>query len=380
MCACGEIYQLIRGIYQLIQPSKKLNTIEFLSYAAIATIADISPIVGDNRIIVKNGLTSYAINHVLGSGLMALLKQSNIHNPVLTQADVSFKIAPKINAAGRISSPDIAYKLFIERNPSAAEELAKCLGQYNNERKELQKKIEEQAICLVQENINDFTHGILVCDKNWHIGVVGIVAARIAEVFNKPTLIVGCNGGFCKGSGRTIPGVNIKEILDMCPELFEGYGGHEGAVGITISPDKLKNAGKIFNAACKKYFEQYNINPEPFLYYDAKIKSEIVNPKTAELIYKNLYPYCVENNAEPIFLLSKAIINRVSVSNGANWQLLTIFVNNIPHPFKTFNTKFDANLSGKTVDLYFSFQQIYELPPNKFSNNFELMVRDIVCT
>lgn len=378
MCTCGEVYQFIRGVYQLTG-NKAINPIEYLTLSAIGTVADVMPIVSDNRIIVKNGLTSYAINHVVSSGLTALLKASNINAPVLTQMDVSFKIAPKINAAGRIDEPDIIYGLFTERDPDMALKIANFVGTYNDERKELQKKIEGEAITQVEAAEEKFTHGILVRD-DWHVGVVGIVASKLTEKFYKPALVIGNNNGIWKGSGRSVKGVNLKAILDMCPEIFEGYGGHEAAVGVTLKNDSLETAADVFNAACKKYYELNKISFEECNFFDAKVNAQLINPKTAEVFTDSLYPYCDENNAEPVFMLPDALIHNTSINQGKGWRLLTFHASrdiDIPYPFKVFGHKFGQALEGRKADIFFSFCQIPEKPRNQYET-FELMVKDIV--
>lgn len=378
MCACGEIYQFIRAIHQL---NKKVAPIEFLSLAAIGTIADMSPIISDNRIIVKNGLTSYAINHVVASGLVAMLKQSRIYQPVLTQEAVSFKIAPKINAAGRVANPDIVYGLFTERDPDIAYQIAEFVAGYNDQRKAIQKEIEIEAIEQAKTKIDNFTHGMLVHQSDWKIGVVGIVASRLTEEFNMPALVIGNHNGVWKGSGRSIKGVNIKEVLDKCSELFMTYGGHAGAVGCTIKNELIDEAASIFNDACKRYFEENNISRDSCSFYDAKVDAKLIVPKTAEMLAQSLYPYCEANNSEPIFMLPDATIFNITTKEGTGWKLTSFNVERkgvrIEYPFKTFNAKFGQSMEGKKVDLLFTFPQIYEKKPNEYST-FEIFVTDII--
>ena len=377
MCSCGEVFQFIRGIHQL---DKRVKPIEFLTYAAMGTIADCSPIVKDNRIIVKNGLTSYCINHILSSGLTALMKQSRINAPTLSQMDISFKLAPKINAAGRMSDANIAYSLLTERNSDIADKIAKMLTDYNDERKLLQKRIEEEAIVCVESDKANSTHGILVWCKGWHIGIVGIVASKLTEIYNKPALVIGDNGGVLKGSGRSIKGVNVKEILDLCPEIFITYGGHAGAVGVTLKNECRNDASKIFNDACRKYFEDNNIDNDNFRYYDAKLTAKAIDPKTSQLIADNLYPYCDENNPEPIFMLPDAIIRKPIFHEGAGWKLMSFNCERdveVKYPFKMFSPKWGSEIEGRKADIYFSFPQATEMAQNRYSQ-FELMVSDIV--
>jgi len=376
MCAAGEIFQFIRGIRWL---TKKINPIEYLSLAALATVADVSPVVGDNRIIVKNGLTEFAINHVVSSGLKSLMRQSKIYGKNLTQHDVSFKIAPKINAVGRIFNPDIVFGLLIERDPDIANNTAEYIMGYNEERKKIQKEIETEAIKLAEKQ-ND-KNGILVVGDSWHIGVVGIVASRLVEVFNKPSIVVGKMGKIWKGSGRSVKGVNLKEILDTCPEIFETYGGHSGAVGVTVKPEMIGEAHKIFDKACDRYYSQKSISKENVNYYDAMIDIPLLSPDTSTMLNNSLYPYCVENNAEPIFMIPQARIIDTKLIEKETWRLLTFYIERkgkrCPYAFKFFTKKFGTELEGRLADVLFTFPQHNTFGETKYSQ-FELSAIDIV--
>ena len=375
MCACGEVFQFIRGIRWI---TKRVDPIEFLTYAAIGTVADVSPIIGDNRIIVKNGLTEYAINHVLGAGLNAMLKQARIHPASLTQEDISFKIAPKINAVGRMYHPDIVHGLLIERDIKSAEKLADYITTYNVERKEVQSKIEREAKKIVE--LGQFTHGILVYGEDWHIGVVGIVAARLADTYDKPSLVVGYRNGVWKGSGRSAHGINIKEILDLCPEIFEGYGGHAGAVGLTLRKDCLDTASQVFNEACKKYLKGHPLGGDnPDKYYDAKLKLQVVTPQICRKLLE-LYPYCKEHNPEPIFSLVGVKIVEPTYIEKDTWRLLKFYVEKdgykIPYYFKTFAPPCGLEIEGRKANIIFSFPQKTEDSANRYFS-FELNAVDI---
>lgn len=375
MCACGEIFQFIRGIRWL---TKRVNPVEFLSYAAIGTIADVSSIIGDNRIIVKNGLTDYALNHVVSTGLKALMRHSKIYTNTVTQHDVAFKIAPRINAVGRLFNPDIVFGLLIERDPDIANNTAEYVIGYNEERKKIQKVIEDEAVmkATAQKNKN----GIMVVG-DWHIGVVGIVASKLVEVFNKPAIVIGKLGEVYKGSGRSTKGVNIKEILDICPELFVAYGGHAGAVGVTLKPENISKAHKVFDKACGKYFSKNSLSKEVVNYYDAMLDVGLINPKTSILLRNSMYPYCDEYNSEPIFMIPQATIMDASVMEKEHWRLLTFFVERngkrCPYPFKFFTKKFGTEIEGRTADILFSFPQHDNFEATRFSQ-FELYVTDIV--
>jgi single-stranded-DNA-specific exonuclease len=327
---------------------------------------------GDNRIIVKHGLRADAINHMLAYGFMALLEESRIPVYDLTEEDVKFKIAPKINAAGRMLHPDIAFNLLAEHDKQLAEPMAEYLINFNEERKVLQKKIEQEAIEIVKKQ--NPTHGIMVCNEAWHIGIVGIVASRLTETFHQPAVVVGKHGETWRGSGRTLNGINIKEVLDKCSDLFVKYGGHADAVGVEVKSDKVLEAPAVFNQACKEYIEKNNISMEKKNYYDAKLSIAAVSPKTSEFVKEKLYPYCDENNAQPVFMLPNVKITNLTVKDGKGWRLLKFKVEKdgevSKYPFKIFSSKFSGDLEGVNADVFFMFSQKYR--------DSELQVVDIV--
>jgi single-stranded-DNA-specific exonuclease len=361
-CACGEVFHFIRGIRWL---TKKVNPIEFVSLAAIGILADVSPIIGDNRIIVKNGLNNGCLNNVVASGLNSLIRTSGIRNSSLSQEDVLFKIAPRINAVGRLSKPDMAYRLLIEQNPEISDELAQNLNEHNNERKKLQKKLEKEAIEEVEANLGKFPNAIALYKAEWPIGLVGLMASRLVEKFCKPAIVMGKNGDIIKGSGRSLENVNLKVILDNCKDVFENYGGHSMAAGVTVKSHSLNDVNDALNKACEIYYEEHG-RPEEIRYYDAELRPQSVTLEVAEKIKCNLYPYCSQFNPEPVFLLSDATIVEPELFERADWKILSFYVSkdgvktNIK--FKMFSDDLGTEISGMKADVYFSFPQSFIYP------------------
>ena len=374
MCACGEVFQFIRGIRWL---TKKIDPVEFLTYAAIGTVADVSPVIGDNRIIVKNGLTKYAIDHVRGIGLHALLQQSKLNSSSLTQDDIAFKIAPRINAVGRMYHPDIVHNLLLERDTLMANKIAEHIATYNDERKEVQSNIEKSAHQMVSDN--KLSNGILVINKEWHIGVVGIVASKLVDTYNVPAIVVGYHNGIWKGSGRSSNGVNILEVLNSCPDIFDGYGGHAGAVGVTLSEDSIEDAPRKFDEACQKYFENKLGEIDSNKYFDAVLKPHAIT-KDIGAVIMNLYPFCKSNNPEPVFKVKDVEIVDVDFIEKDTWKLLKFKVVKdnfqVPYGFKTFTPKCSTEIAGRKANVIFTFPQKTEEPTNPFFK-YELNVIDI---
>jgi single-stranded-DNA-specific exonuclease len=373
MCAAGEVFQFIRAVRTL---TKKIDPIQFLSMASIATIGDAMPIKGINRIIVKNGLKKYALNHVVGYGISTLMFNNKIRN--LTQTDVAYKIVPLLNAVGRMGDADLAYRFLVDSNRDRVEGMAKLLDGFNTERKRLQKKIEIEVEKIIKKNPKDYPHGVLVYNPEWETGIVGIVAAKIVEKFKKPALVAGEINGEIKGSSRCPHTLNIKDILDNCKQIFENYGGHAQAAGVTLNRNFLNEANKLFNEACKKYTDEHSIVNEETSYYDAELKIDSVSLETAKTLLNNLYPYCNQTNPEPIFKISSVRIENCQLFEPKGWKILSFSMskNGVKSKlsFKMFTDKFGTELEGTKVNLYFQFPQSYE---NDNFGKYQLSVIDI---
>jgi single-stranded-DNA-specific exonuclease len=374
MCACGEVFQFIRGIRKF---TNYVNPIEFLSYAAIGTLADSQPIVGDNRIIVKNGLTKYAFDHVTASGLNSLIRAKIKYCEVITQTDIEFRIAPMINAAGRIETPDMVLRLLIECDPNLASEMASTISDINEQRKDLQSFVEGDAVKKAKEI--KAKNGVFVYGENYHIGIVGIVASRVVEETGKPALVIGYHNGVWKGSGRSIPNVNLKEILDNCSFMFAKYGGHAAAVGVTVKEEYLEKAQDIFEKACEDYYKSHQVNNKLIRTYDASLTFKAVNEEMSALLRDNLYPYCKEHNSEPIFQLKDVRMTSCDLRKGKGWRILTFNLYKgeevLSPKFKWFSPKYEKEIEDELVDVYFTFPQHWD--NTKRFEEFDLTVVDI---
>lgn len=362
-CTGGEVFQFIRGIRWL---TKKVNPIEFLPYAAISILADVSPIIGDNRIIVRNGLKEYAMKHLTSSGLICLLRKSGVYSKDISQEDVLFKIAPRINAVGRLEKPDIAFNLLIEQDLSTAELIAQCMSERNDERKKIQKQMTREAILNINANLKNYPNGILVFNPNWNIGVVGLVASRLVEHYFMPAIVAGQNGEIWKGSGRSLEGVNLKAILDSCNGIFDTFGGHEMACGVTLNKDNLSVANQIFNEACGKYYEKHG-RPEEIRYYDAMVKPSSLNLHAAKGLLKTLYPYCSQYNPEPIFLMPDVTISDTELFGKEEQKMLAFNVERdgkkSAFPLRSFTDVIGTEINGCKADVYVTLPQTINANP-----------------
>ena len=227
LCGAGVAFKLVQALGgdEAIEPLWEL--------AAMATIADIVPLMDENRVIVANGLKSMACTQ--RPGLIALMESSGVEPKNVTASDVAFRMAPRINAGGRLALASRGVELLTTRRIDTAKEIAEELDQDNTKRRDLEMDIFMQADALVLKEI-DFQRdrAIVVCGENWNPGVIGLAASRLVEKYKWPAILLSQDGDVCVGSARSITGVNIHDAMATCRDLFVRFGGHAQAAGLTI--------------------------------------------------------------------------------------------------------------------------------------------------
>ncbi len=227
LCGAGVAFKLV----QALGGEEAIESLWEL--AALATIADIVPLMGENRVIVANGLKAMAATK--RPGLLALMESSGVEPAHVTASDIAFRMAPRINAGGRLALASRGVELLTTRKLDIAREIAQELDQDNTKRRELEMEIFNQADHLAQTEI-DFLQerAIVVCGEGWNPGVIGLAASRLVEKYRWPTILLSRDGDVCVGSARSIPGVNIHDAMATCRDLFVRFGGHAQAAGLTI--------------------------------------------------------------------------------------------------------------------------------------------------
>ena len=227
LCGAGVAFKLVQAIggTEAIEPLWEL--------AALATIADIVPLMDENRVIVSYGLAAMAATQ--RPGLIALMESAGVDPQKVTSADVAFRMAPRINAGGRLALASRGVQLLTTRRMDTAREIAEELNQDNIRRRELEIDIFKQADEMTRQQI-DFMNerAIVVCGEGWNPGVIGLAASRLVEKYKWPTVLLAQDGDICVGSARSIPGVNIHDAMSTCRDLFVRFGGHAQAAGLTI--------------------------------------------------------------------------------------------------------------------------------------------------
>ena len=268
---------------------------EDLDLVALGTIADVVPLHGENRIFVKSGLP--AIQKTKNFGLQALIKGARIKKK-LTPRHVGFILGPRINAMGRIDSAQKSLDLLLSESLEEATGLAQVLEDYNRQRQKMQSEIIDSALKKVEQEVNFETDRVIVIgEKGWHRGVVGIVAARVMDTYYRPAIVLSIEDGIAVGSARSIKGFHLFDALSQCVPLLENYGGHKYAAGLTVREENISDLREKMNQiACDTLCADDLI---PSLSIDCEIALGDVNMDLVNLVNK-LEPYG-EGNPEPIF-------------------------------------------------------------------------------
>ncbi|MEE8298180.1 MAG: single-stranded-DNA-specific exonuclease RecJ [Thermodesulfobacteriota bacterium] len=300
----GVIFNLVFALRRALRDegffkNGEPNLGDYLDLVALGTVADCAPLLDVNRILVKEGIKRMQSPKRLG--VQALKEASSIKGEV-TSYDLGFKLGPRINASGRMSTADNAVALFISENLEEARELAKELNEKNSNRQGTEAEIIKEAISLLESNPALIgTNSIVLASRNWHPGIIGIVASRIVERYEKPTMLIAIGeDGVGKGSGRSLEGINIYAALSECRELFLQFGGHEQAAGLSIREENVEKFREMFDKALENSEEQY----EKKLKVDCAIELDSL---TDSLIseFELLQPFGI-GNPEPA-LLSRTV-------------------------------------------------------------------------
>ncbi|MEE1530979.1 MAG: single-stranded-DNA-specific exonuclease RecJ [Clostridia bacterium] len=311
LAGVGVVFKLIQAI------SIKLNLdnreyLKYLDIVCVGTISDIVPLVDENRVITKLGLKLVPISKNIG--LRTLLASTGYKE--VNSTTISFGIAPRINACGRMGEEKEALRLFLTNDLHEAKEITERLNNYNLERQETEKRIFKQALEQIENGEKDKSC-IVLGQEGWHHGIIGIVASKVTDIYFKPSILICFEGEEGKGSGRSIPGFNLHDAVMNCDTYVEKFGGHSMAIGINV---KRENFEKF-----KKEFEEYTQNSHisdiiPIIQIDKQVDIKKINIQEVNEL-KLLEPYG-EGNKMPVFLIKNLkILSIRSLSEGKHIKL-----------------------------------------------------------
>jgi single-stranded-DNA-specific exonuclease len=260
LCSVGIVFKLCHALLKT-RPLPEFDLKSTLDLVALGTVADIVPLCGENRLLVQRGAIQIAQTSRVG--LRKLMQVAGVRPPILPE-DIGYRLGPRLNAAGRLSTAEKSLRLLLTEDDGEATALAAELDHQNRERQEVEKQIFEAAIEKIQEDRLDLAGdaAIVVGAPGWHPGVLGIVASRIARRYHRPTIVIGFDeNGLGKGSGRSIEGLNLVEALSCCAEGLDKFGGHEMAAGLALREENLDLFAEGFRKAARELLSDEALQP-----------------------------------------------------------------------------------------------------------------------
>ncbi len=380
---CNYPYKHLSGCgvgFKLIQAFALINNIPFsqltplLDLIALSIASDIVPITGENRILAYYGLKQ--INSNPSTGVKGLIEVCGLNDKEITISDIVFKIGPRINASGRMKQASEVVQLLVSRDSAFVKEKSGTINEYNNDRKDLDKNITDEAIALIRSSeYLQQKKSIVVYKHDWHKGVIGIVASRLSEEYYKPSIVLAVSNGMASGSARSVSGFDIYKAIESCRDLLENFGGHMYAAGLSMPEANIP--------AFIERFEKYvieNILPEqtyPQVEIDAVIQFKDITPKFFRVL-KQFAPFGPEN-MKPVFASKKVFDYGTSRLVGKDQEHLKLelidsssenVMNGIAFRMYEYN---DYLKALNPLDI------CYTLEENSFNGNItiQLMIRDI---
>ena len=317
LAGVGVTFKFVQAISKKLDLDRK-TYLKYIDIVSLGTIADIVPLVDENRIIVKYGLI--LMEQTRNVGLHALINASGYANgEPLSSTVISFGLAPRMNAAGRMGKPDLALELLLEKDPQKAMNMALELSETNKTRQNVEKEIIDEIINMVESQKLYEKDVIVVYHEGWHHGVIGIVASKITEMYYKPTILISVENGVGKGSGRSIEGFDLHEAVSECADMLLKFGGHEMAIGLSISEEMIEK----FTDKLNEIAESKNIRElQPTLPVEAEITSKEISIDTIKEL-EALKPYG-EGNPMPLFVYRNAKVEGVRLLSNEKHLKLTL--------------------------------------------------------
>ena len=373
LSACGVGFKFMQAFARNNGMNELGMLYPLLDLCAISIATDIVPITGENRVLSYNGLRRMNDNPC--NGLKAIIELCGLKDKKeLTNSDIVFKIGPRINASGRMMNGKEAVDLLLARDLATAHECAERISEYNETRKELDKRVTEEAIQMVDKMDIKDKKSILVYNSSWHKGVIGIVASRLTEHYYRPAIVLTSALAFASGSARSIQGFDVYSAINSCRDIIENFGGHTYAAGLTLKEEKIPE----LTERIERWVEEHitDVQQRQHLDIDMEVKFNDVTPR----LYKSLRvlsPYG-PGNQKPMFVVRRIKDQGRSRLVGKEQEHIRLElidpVTNFTHNGIAFNqaSKFELVKSGKPFDIVFTIEE------NTFSkNNIQLLVKDI---
>lgn len=364
LAGVGVVFKLIQAISQVYKLEEK-EYLKYLDIVCVGTISDIVPLVDENRVITKLGLKLVEVTKNVG--LKSLL--ATIGYKKVDSSAISFGVAPRINACGRMGHEQDALQLFLTDNVVEAVKISQKLNEYNKQRQDIEKKIFEEVLTKIENGEKD-KPCIVLAEKNWHHGVIGIVSSKVTEMYYKPSILICLENGEGKGSGRSIQGFDLHEALTKCSNHVDRFGGHSMAIGISVSEDNFE----AFKSEFENYVSNTNINELiPVIKVDEEVFAKDININAVNEL-NALEPFG-EANKMPIFMYRNLRINSIRALSDGKHLKLTLKDENMIIDAIGFNmgNLVDEFLIGDKIDV------LGNLEVNRFNGreNVQINLKDL---
>ncbi len=298
LAGCGVALKLIMAIEQDIEGVLE----QYADIAAIGTIGDVVPLTKENRVIVKRGLSE--MEYTENQGLLSLISASGLEADSMTSTAVAFGLCPRINAAGRYLSPAAATELFLAQTKKIAQAKAEQLCELNSRRKDTEAEILEKAKQQLKANPKMFNERVLIVyGEGWNHGIIGIVSARLLELYEKPCIVIGIEGNEARGSARSIDGFSIYTALDYCSDLLTKFGGHTKAAGFSLEKDKLPQFIEKLQSYAREKFPSM-----PAMTVEADAEPDLASLEISDIENLQYLEPFGEQNTAPLFILKDCIV------------------------------------------------------------------------
>jgi single-stranded-DNA-specific exonuclease len=308
LCTVGLVFKLVHGLLKQLRAEDHpvalgIKLSDYLDLVALGTVADLVPLTGENRILACHGLK--ILQAAARPGLRALMQVAGLKpmQEIMTM-DISYRLGPRINASGRLADAALSVELMLSPDQKFCADTAQALDVFNRERQDIERAITAKAEQTVEKSFSD-APGIVLFDEDWHPGVVGIVAGRVSRKYHRPCIVLGNEAGLAKGSGRSVDGINLVEILGACDEHLTSWGGHPMAIGISLPREKIDAFRAQFAAAVRA--GAGGSLAEPHLGIAAWLTPAEVNGQLMEELAV-LHPYG-QGNPEPVFGLRNVVLS-----------------------------------------------------------------------
>ncbi len=370
LCGCGVGFKLVQGLARTLGHEEK--AFEYLDYVALASAADIVPLEGENRVLVKLGLD--LINSLPRPGINAIIQSAGLKPGMIGTGQIVFVIAPRINAVGRLGDARRAVDLLTCTDPAQAVEFAKVVESENHNRRKIDEVTFSQAMEIAENYIGttDEIIPLILHNHDWHPGVIGIVASRLVEKYYRPTILMTTVDGVAKGSARSIAGFDIYQALKQVEELTVQFGGHKYAAGLSVEIDRLDEFRKAFNDVARGLLTAEILTPE--IKIDAILNLDELTPKFIRIL-EMFAPFGPEN-LNPVFYTNSVHAIGTPRIVGKNHLLMRIKQNDAVAEAIGFNM-------GNFLDMVSrpgtEMQMVYTIHQNEWNGvvSTQLRIKDI---